>query len=192
MHDPRGFYSAALGYATSNRGGCHLQALSHVFERSVTMPEIGVNQPLDRHAADGKGELVARAQDLMCLFDSLKLCKFAMLGGVRLSHLTEWLQAITGWDVDNEEMLAIGERIYNLKRMYNVRLGISRKDDSIPIRVLVHRLAEGGTAGNLPPLGQMLADYYQVRGWTPEGIPTLEKLSSLGLDLIAVSHSAQH
>jgi aldehyde:ferredoxin oxidoreductase len=181
MHDPRGFFSAALGYATSNRGGCHLQAMSHVFERSVTMPEIGVHQPLDRHATERKGELVARAQDLMCLFDSLKVCKFAMLGGVRLSHLTDWLRAITGWDVDNEEMLAIGERIYNLKRMFNVRLGVSRKDDSVPTRLLVHRLAEGGTAGKLPPLGEMLADYYAARGWTPEGIPATEKLQGLGL-----------
>jgi aldehyde:ferredoxin oxidoreductase len=181
MHDPRGFFSVAVGYATSNRGGCHLQALSHVFERSVTMTEIGVDEPLNRHAAERKGELVARSQDLMCLFDSLKLCKFAMLGGVRLSHMTEWLRAITGWDVDNEEMLAAGERIYNLKRMYNVRLGADGKDDTLPSRLLVHWLDEGGTQGKLPPLDEMLADYYQARGWTPEGVPTSEVLNALGL-----------
>ena len=182
MHDPRAFYSLAPAYATSNRGGCHLQALSHIFARSVTMPEIGVHEVLDRYAVEGAGELVARSQDLMCLFDSLKQCKFVLFGGVKLSHMTEWLRAITGWDVDNEEMLTIGERIYNLKRMYNVRLGVSRKDDTLPPRILVHRFQEGGAVGKLPPLGQMLAGYYEARGWTVEGIPTPEKLAALGLE----------
>jgi aldehyde:ferredoxin oxidoreductase len=182
MHDPRAFYSLAPGYATSARGACHLQALSHIFARSVTMPEIGVHDVLERHAVEGKGRLVARSQDLMCLFDSLKECKFVMFGGVKLSHMTEWLRAITGWDVDNEEMLAIGERISNLKRMYNVRLGVSRKDDALPPRILVHRFESGGAAGRLPPLGSMLADYYQARGWSREGIPAPEKLAELGLE----------
>jgi len=182
MHDPRAFYSLAPAYATSSRGGCHLQALSHIFARSVTMPEIEIHEVVDRYAVEGKGELVARAQDLMCLFDSLKQCKFVMFGGVKLSHMTEWLRAITGWDADNAEMLTIGERISNLKRMINVRLGVSRKDDTLPPRVLVHRFEEGGAAGKLPPLGRMLADYYQARGWTAEGIPTLEKLAELGLE----------
>ena len=182
MHDPRAFYSIAPGYATSNRGACHLQALSHIFARSVTMPEIGVHEVLDRHAVEGKGELAANAQNLMCLFDSLTQCKFVMFGGVKLTHMTEWLRAITGWDVTNEEMLTIGERIYNLKRMYNVRLGVSRKDDTLPPRILVHRFPEGGAAGRLPPLGQMLADYYQARCWTVEGIPSPEKLAELGLE----------
>ena len=182
MHDPRAFYSLAPAYATSSRGGCHLQALSHVFSRSVTMPEIGVHEVLDRHAVEGKGALVAPAQDLMCLFDSLKQCKFVLFGGVKLSHMTGWLRAITGWDMRNEEMLTIGERISNLKRMYNVRLGLSRKDDTLPLRILVHRFQEGGAAGKLPPLGRMLADYYQARGWSPEGIPTRAKLAELGLE----------
>ena len=181
MHDPRAFYSLAPGYATSNRGACHLQALSHIFARSVTMPEMGIHEVFERHAVEGKGALTAHAQDLMCLFDSLKQCKFVLFGGVKLSHMTEWLQAITGWDIDNEEMLTIGERIYNLKRMVNVRLGVSRKDDTLPPRILLHRFQEGGAAGRLPPLGEMLADYYQARGWTPEGIPSPEKLAELGL-----------
>lgn len=182
MHDPRAFYSLAPAYATSSRGACHLQALSHIFARSVTMPEIGVHEVLDRHTVEGKGALVAPAQDLMCLFDSLKQCKFVLFGGVKLSHMTEWLQAITGWDVDNDEMLTIGERISNLKRLYNVRLGVSRKDDTLPPRILAHRFKEGGASGKLPPLGRMLADYYQARGWTEEGIPTPEKLRELGLE----------
>jgi aldehyde:ferredoxin oxidoreductase len=182
MHDPRAFYSLAPAYATSSRGGCHLQALSHIYARSVIMPEIGVHEVLDRHTVEGKGALVAPAQDLMCLFDSLKQCKFVLFGGVKLSHMTGWLRAITGWDIHNEEMLTIGERISNLKRMYNVRLGVSRKDDTLPLRILVHRFQEGGAEGRLPPLGRMLADYYQARGWTPEGIPTRAKLTELGLE----------
>jgi len=79
-------------------------------------------------------------------------------------------------------MLTIGERICNLKRMYNVRLGVSRKDDALPPRILVDRFPEGGAAGRLPPADQMLADYYQARGWTAEGVPTPRKLAELGLE----------
>ena len=80
------------------------------------------------------------------------------------------------------ELMQVGERIFNLKRMISVRRGISRKDDMLPPRILTQRLAEGGTRGNLPQLGKMLNEYYAFREWSEEGIPTKKKLTQLGLE----------
>lgn len=182
-HDPRAHYSVGLGYATSNRGACHLQGCTHLFERTVTMADLGYPEVQDRHGVVGKGEFTAKMQDLMCMYDSLKLCKFLLFGGVKLHHMVEWLNYVTGWDFTMEEFMRTGERIYNLKRMYNVRLGISRKDDTIPPRILVHKRGSGGAAENLPPLGEMLSEYYEYRGWDEMGIPKPEKLEELDLSL---------
>jgi aldehyde:ferredoxin oxidoreductase len=178
-HDPRAYNSIALGYATSNRGACHLQAFSHIFERNVFFEEWGYEKPLDRFAVERKGELVAKSQDLMALFDSLALCKFSVFGGVTPTVLTEWLNCVTGWELETEELSQCGERIFNLKRLYNSQLGISRKDDTLPDRLLTHRRKEGGAAQNLPPLHNMLSDYYEYRGWNEFGIPRSDKLESL-------------
>lgn len=176
-HDPRAFNGLALSYATSNRGACHLQGFTHPFELSLDMPELGIDQPHQRHQIEGKGALVANLQDLMCLFDSLQLCKFILVGGVKLTAITEWYNAVTGEDLSNSDMMHTGERLYNLKRLYNIRCGISRKDDTLPPRVLTH------TRGpNLPHIGRMLHDYYDYRNWNERGIPTHEKLIELGLE----------
>jgi aldehyde:ferredoxin oxidoreductase len=81
-----------------------------------------------------------------------------------------------------DEFLLTGERIHNLKRMFSVQRGISRKDDILPSRILTQKLATGGTRGNIFHLGAMLNEYYSVRGWSEEGIPTREKLMELGLE----------
>jgi len=181
-HDPRAYYSQGLSYATSNRGACHLQSLSHIFERSVTLPDLGFPEIQERHSLNRKDELVTKAQNLMCMFDSLKVCKFILFGGVKPSILVEWLNLVTGWSMDLKEFMQIGERIFNLKRLFNVREGISRKDDSLPPRILIHKRGEGGSADNLPPLGEMLSRYYHYRGWDELGIPSEEKIKELGLD----------
>jgi len=180
-HDPRAYNSLAVGYATGNRGACHLQGFSYAFERSVTMPEIGILEVQDRFGAVKKGELVAKTQDLMSLFDSLKLCKFTLYGGLKLTHALKFLNAVTGWDIGQAEILKTGERIYNLKRMYNVRCGITRKDDTVPTRMLREKRGEGGAAENLPPFAEALDEYYQYRDWDQNGIPTKTKLLELGL-----------
>lgn len=185
-HDPRAYNSVAVGYATSNRGACHLQGYTHMFEKSVTMPELGYDEIQDRFGVEGKGVLTAKCQDLMCLLDSLKMCKFSLAGGVKVTHMIEWLNYVTGWDVSLQEFLKTGERIFNLKRLYNVRCGISRKDDTLPPRILTHKRGSGGAADNLPPLGRMLSEYYAWRGWSEEGIPTPAKLRELGLEEYAV------
>jgi aldehyde:ferredoxin oxidoreductase len=179
-HDPRCFNAGAVGYATINRGACHL-GFSHVFERVLTMPEIGIDQPLPRLEVKGKGEAAAKTQNIMGLFDSLKVCKFAMFGGLKLTPMLAWYNMVTGNSMTMEEFLKTGERIFNLKRMYNVRCGISRKDDTLPARFLTLKHEGEGLNPSLPPLGELLYDYYKFRGWNEEGIPTQEKLKELGL-----------
>jgi aldehyde:ferredoxin oxidoreductase len=183
-HDPRAYNSLSVGYATGNRGACHLQGMSYAFERSVTMPELGIDEVQDRLGVVNKGELVAKTQDLMSLFDSLKLCKFLLYGGVKLTHVIEWFNAVTGWEMTQAEFMRAGERIYNLKRMYDVRCGITRKDDAVPIRMLQQKRGEGGSADNLPPFAQMLNEYYKYRGWDESGVPSKQKLQELRLSQV--------
>ena len=117
----------------------------------------------------------------MGLFDSLKVCKFTLFGGLKLATILAWYNMVTGHGIELDEFLKIGERIFNLKRLYNVRCGISRKDDTLPARFLTLKREGEGLTPNLPPLGEMLGDYYKFRGWSEEGIPTPEKLQDLGL-----------
>lgn len=182
-HDPRAFYSLALGYATSNRGACHLQAYSHPFERWITIPDLGYSECLPPHIEKGKAELVMKLQNLMCMFDSLKICKFSMYGGIEPHHLVELLNLVTGWDVNLKEFMRVGERLFNLKRLYNVKCGIDRKDDILPSRLLTQTRGEGGASDTLPYLGRMLSEYYKLRGWDEKGIPLSSKLKEVGLDV---------
>ncbi len=98
------------------------------------------------------------------------------------SSCLEWLNYATGWDMDLKEFIRCGERIFNLQRMINVRRGISRKDDTLPARFLIEKLRDGPLAGHVPPLGELLSDYYSYREWNEEGIPTKKKLVGLGLE----------
>ena len=97
-----------------------------------------------------------------------------------MKPLAEFVSHVTGWDFDEGEFMKTGDRLYCLKRMYNVRLGISRKDDTLPSRMLVHK--RGGGTNELPPLNIMLNEYYAYRGWDEFGIPTRERLSELELE----------
>lgn len=180
-HDPRGYNGGALGFATSSRGACHLAGMTHTFERVLRAPEIGITEPIDRFRVEGKCVLAAKSQNLMGMMDSLKLCKFILFSGITLTHILGWFQDVTGREMTIDEFMKTGERIFNLKRLYNVRLGISRKDDTLPLRSLTFKRVGKGITPNLPPLGQMLSEYYEYRGWSEEGIPGKEKLKELDL-----------
>jgi aldehyde:ferredoxin oxidoreductase len=179
-HDPRAYFSQGLSYATSNRGGCHLQSLSHIFEKNTTIADLGYPKVLDRFDVKGKGEFVAKTQNLMCMFDSLKVCKFILLGGIKPHHLVKWLNYVTGWNFSLEDFMETGERIYNLKRLYNIREGIRRKDDMLPSRILTQKKNEDFFT-KIPPLGELLSQYYRHREWDEKGIPKKEKLWELDL-----------
>jgi aldehyde:ferredoxin oxidoreductase len=179
-HDPRAKMTVALGFATSNRGACHLQAFTHDFEEGACIPDLGSEQLIDRFAVDGKAENVYLMQNLMSMFDSLICCKFVLFADMTVEPLTQFLNYVTGWDLSPQEFMKTGDRIFTLKRMYNTRLGISRKDDTLPLRMLTHK--RGGGTNALPPLGTLLNEFYQYRGWDEFGIPKIEKLKELGLE----------
>ena len=120
-------------------------------------------------------------QNVMAMMDSLCMCKFMIEADITLSTVIEWFNAVTGWKMDPERFNETGERLFNQKRLYNVRNGISRKDDSLPPRMLTHARKTGGAAGHLPPYGEMLGEYYESRGWDEMGIPTQETVARLGL-----------
>jgi aldehyde:ferredoxin oxidoreductase len=181
-HDPRAYVSLGLGYATATRGACHLQGFSYAFERVATMPEIGIDAPMDRFDHTGKVAMVKATQDLMGLFDSLKFCKFAIYGGLTLTHMTRFLAAVTGRELTATELLSVGERIYTYKRLLATRMGISRADDTLPERLLTTDRG-GSVAGHLAWLDAALLDeYYDLRGWDRNGIPTPETLTGLSID----------
>ena len=99
-----------------------------------------------------------------------------------VSSCVDWLNHVTGWDMDLDEFMQCGERIFNLQRVINVSRGISRKDDTLPERFFTEKLPNGPIAGHIvPPLREMLNEYYTYRGWSEEGIPTNKKLVELGI-----------
>jgi aldehyde:ferredoxin oxidoreductase len=179
QHDPRSMNSLAVAYATYPRGACH-RGCSHYLERHG-VADIGYEKALPRQDPSGKGRMVARIQDYAGLFNSLKVCQFIMPGTLG-QDLVRYLNLTTGWGVTLAELLAIGERASNLKRMYNVRLGQSRRDDILPRRILEEPLPDGGAGNYLPPLQAMLEEYYATRGWEANGIPTPETLRRLELE----------
>lgn len=180
-HDPRAYNSLAISYATSNRGACHLQGFTHAYETGATLPEVGYNKPFDRFSVNNKGEMTAVLQNYMSLLDSLKICKFAITGGISATQIVNWLNYITGWNYTIEEFFKTGERIFNLKRIYNNECGITIEDDVLPDRLL-NCCKGGGTIDNLPPLSVMLSDYYNYRKWDDKGKPSAEKIKDLKLD----------
>ncbi len=182
FHDPRAFTSMAVVYATGARGACHLEGLTY-FNENKAFPAslVGLQDNYDPHGIEGKALLARTMQDYMVLFNALGLCKFLIRGHVRPADIAEWVSAITGWNFDEKEMLIAGERIFNLKRKINTGLGVSRKDDTLPPRLLVHDREDGAAAGSLPHLGKMLHEYYKIRGWSNEGVPEEETLDRLGL-----------
>lgn len=192
--DPRAADGFALEYATGSRGADHLEAY-YIQSGRGPIPDLGIYQSVDtvekRFSPEGQAEIVAKLQNYVAQLDSLGVCKF--LTGfsrsrqiVQPSHLVEWLNYVTGWNMTLEEFLKTGERVFNLKRLFNIQRGISRKDDLLPARIMTHK--KGGkseAAEHVPSLGRMLGDYYSYRGWSEDGIPTREKLIELGLsDLI--------
>lgn len=180
-HDPRCFKGLACGYATSSRGACHLSSFTYPWERSATFPEFGYEKTVARTQDTGKGEMTARFQDLMCIADSVKICKFPLILGVKVETLSNWLKSVTGWDVSPEELLETGRRITTMKRLYNVGTGLDRKDDSLPRRILEEPRGTGGSPDTLPDLKMQLEEYYRFRGWDERGRPGRNLLEELGI-----------
>jgi len=174
-YDPRGAMGQALAYATSNRGGCHLRGYM------VGWEVLGSPKMLPRFNLSGKTDILVKIQNLSRVTDSLVTCKFLEYS-VGYDHLARILSAATGIDYTVSSLQKIGERIWNLERLYNIREGIDGAQDTLPARFLEEPLGEGPLSGRVVDLEKMLGDYYQARGWDEEGIPTSGKLEDLGLE----------
>ena len=190
-HDPRSGKALAITYATGNRGMCHIHPVEAMaWDRGKLdwgLHKYGVPDPNDVERWDekGKGGVVALLQDGLSLPDILGTCKFYMYGGITIDHWSEMITALTGWEIDGKELLKISERVINLQRLFNVREGITAKDDQLPERVkAIPSFGKYSTEADcgIQDLDGMLKDYYQVRGWDPRtGAPLPEKLKKLGL-----------
>jgi aldehyde:ferredoxin oxidoreductase len=175
-YDPRGLKGMGIGYATSNRGACHLRAYTPAAELGV-MPFGSLK--VDPLAWEGKGELVMIFQNVHAFSDSLNLCKFsAFAQGV--DEYAQQYSAMTGRDFTGEDVLKTGERIYNLERHYNNLAGHAEGSDSLPARFLEEPSDQPGSEGQICELDQMLAEYYDKRGWI-DGVVPESKLQELGI-----------
>lgn len=190
-HDPRSGKALAVTYATGNRGMCHIQPVEAMaWDRGKLdwgLLKYGVPDPNDVERWDekGKGGVVALLQDGLSLPDILGTCKFYMYGGITVDHWAEMITALTGWEIDGQELLRVSERVINLQRLFNVREGITAKDDQLPERVrAVPAFGKYSKEADcsVHDLDSMLQEYYQVRGWdSTTGAPLPEKLKELRL-----------
>ena len=173
-YDPRGLKGMGLGYATSNRGACHLRAYTPAAELGV-MPYGSLK--VDPLAWKGKGGLVKVFQDVHAFSDSMDLCKFSAFA-MGAEEYAQQYSAMTGVPFTTDDVLKTGERIYNLERHYNNLAGFGAGSDTLPKRFLEEPSDQPGSAGNVCELDQMLVEYYEARGWK-DGVVTEAKLKEL-------------
>ena len=176
-YDPRAFKGIALNYATSNRGACHV--------RGYTISQEVIESPyaVDRLKYEGKAELDKYMQDFTAVIDSSGMCLFTIFGLEYIRAYGSILRAITGIPYSDDELMKAGERIWNMERLFNLKAGFTKKDDTLPIRLLKEPIPSGPSKGEVCELDRMLPEYYQLRGWDEEGVPTKEKLKELGLKM---------
>jgi len=174
-YDGRGAQGMGLQYATSNRGACHVRGY-------MTSPEIlGSPVKLDPFETKEKAGWDKTFQDLTAVVDSSGICLFNTfaIGG---PEILEYLKAGTGIKMNLDELMKAGERIWNLERLFNLKAGLTGKDDRLPDRLLKEPISSGPAKGKVVELDKMLPEYYQLRGWDKEGVPTKERLRELELE----------
>ncbi len=177
-YDIRGLKTAALGYAVSRIGADHQRHGAY---------DVDISGKVDRFRVEkGRGKIVMDHEDFYCIADSMIICKFSRgIWNGPYDDLAKIYTLITGIPMTPEELHKAGERISNLARIYNIREGLTRADDTLPYRVMHLPIPKGIAKGcrvTKKELDFLLDDYYEARGWTRDGIPTLEKLKELGLD----------
>jgi aldehyde:ferredoxin oxidoreductase len=173
-YDGRGLQGMALEYATSNRGACHVRGY-------MVSPEVlGIPVKMDPAATEGKAPMLKAFQDLTAVVDSAGICLFTTFAW-SADDIQPQIQAACGGDWSMPTLMAAGERIWNLERRFNLAAGFTAKDDTLPRRILTEPAKTGPQQGKVAELARMLPEYYQVRGWTPEGVPTPETNARLGL-----------
>jgi aldehyde:ferredoxin oxidoreductase len=167
--DPRAVVGMGLLYATASTGANH--SFGPTFREEMKNPLTG----------RGKAKIVVENQNSYCLMDSLIYCSFSRYGMNNISRLN-FLSAVTGWNYSQEEVDNQMNRIYAVERLFNLREGFKRSDDTLPFRSLAEPMPDGPAKGNIVSLEEMLSEYYSLRGWDDSGTPKMETLKNLGLD----------
>ncbi len=182
-YDPRGEQGMGLAYATSPIGASHMRGDPAYFEI------LGVPTTVDPYEWKNKPQMVKDWQDVFSLIDSAGLCIFFSVRNyvtptldIRPIGILDLLNAATGANYDMDSLMQAGERIINAERLFLTRAGFSLKDDTLPPRILSEGVPEGPSKGNVCHLDEMLPEYYGLRGWDENGIPTEETLKKFGLD----------
>lgn len=173
-YDPRGIQGMGLTYATSNRGACHLRSYT------VSSEILGIPEKTDPLATDGKAGLVKAFQDATAAVDSSGLCVFTTFAWTLEDIAPQVDAAVEGnWSVD--KMLEVGERIWNMERIFNNKAGFTAADDNLPERLVKDAAKTGPAEGLVAGIDKMLPEYYDLRGWTQDGVPTNETLERLAV-----------
>ena len=174
-YDPRGVQGHGITYAVNNRGGCHIKGY-------MINPEIlGYPEKLDRLSLDGKAAYARVFHDLTAVIDSLGLCIFTTFG-LGLQDYVDMYNSVVGDVFDGDSLMLAGDRIWTLEKIFNLKAGIDSSQDTLPKRLLQDPIPEGPTKGYVHKLSELLPEYYEVRGWSKDGIPTEETLKKLGLE----------
>ncbi len=180
-HDPRTYFSLAINYATTTVGASHIRGFPHAGEAGMLIPEVGYDQLTERFTMGGKAWLTKVFQDYSVALDSLVDCIFMQTIGLSLGKTLRALNLITNWNFDVDTLMKVGERGFTLQRMINIRDGLTKQDDRLPARMF-EPARQGRRKNKVPvPFEEALMEYYALRGWSKEGIPTQETLQNLGL-----------
>ncbi|TDA31465.1 MAG: aldehyde ferredoxin oxidoreductase, partial [Hadesarchaea archaeon] len=185
-YEPRGMKGMALTYALGNRGGCHITTGMLYLDIGTMTWMYPLDSPLDPQVLDlEKVKAEVALERRYTVVESAVLCKF--FAGIVFTPemMASSLSAVTGWEMDAAEVDRLGERIWTLQRLFNVREGISRKDDTLPDRFFTEPLPDGFSQGQVldrKTFEEMLDAYYGMVGWDRNGIPTREKVRELGLE----------
>ncbi len=185
-HDPRAVYALGVNYAVGTRGACHERGNPQTSALGGYFPELGQEGPCDRQSPECAAKTAVIHQDVSVLMNCMTICQFMMGGGgLTLTEIRTAYRYLTGKDVPVEDLVKFGERAWQLQRIINVRDGLDRKDDTLPLKMAVPAMV-GPRAGKTPtPHDRILDDYYELRGWDRNGVPTRERLEALGLGRFA-------
>ena len=173
-YDPRGVQGIGLNFATANCGAAHVRGYT------IAPEVLGNPFKVDQHTTDGKPALVKTFQDLTAALDSTGACLFTTFG-IGAAELAAMLSACTGIAYSTEDFMKTGDRIWNLERLWNLKAGFTKADDTLPDRVLKEPIQTGPSKGDISHVGVMMPEYYKLRGWDEDGVPTEVKLRSLAL-----------
>lgn len=183
---PRGAPGMGLAYMTGDRGGCHQRAFPVLYEVGG---EKWRGRKFSRLSIDGKPQLVMELQNYLAGLDTLVKCDFGAYG-ISADTYARLVRAATGQELGPGDLEVIGERIWNLTRLFNYREGVKSQDDTLPVRFQKEPLPDGPAAGHcLRPseCEKMLQEYYRLRGWDEEGKPLPSILRRLGLTAMVES-----